>query len=292
MALSTHSLPDTNANSDDNLVEFTTKIIRKTEDFKSFIYTDSKGIPTIGYGNALVVTDPNGVYDVLPSNDLADIFDGVSHSLTPADIELLQDAAAYLNGVKDEETGIVTDEFGAVLSNPFNSSINVTNWNITASDADEMLENTLSSEAGNSATQAVDYIKGLKNVLGQFTNGSDVWDFYKDSPEGAALLSLWYNGQSKLISSSGNLTQALKDKNRVAAWWEIRYGSNGDKLPGLAKRRYWESAIFGLYNDPENVTDVEAQEIIDFLLAPSHYSTIAGKGAGDELEIPSGSVNA
>lgn len=69
------------------------------------------------------------------------------------------------------------------------------------------------------------------------------------------------------------MTAALKNGNRAEAWYEIRYGSNGDKLDGIAKRRYFESATFGLYNDPNNVTTDEAKSI--FRMFTRHRLEIA-----------------
>jgi Ca2+-binding RTX toxin-like protein len=54
------------------------------------------------------------------------------------------------------------------------------------------------------------------------------------------------------------LTNALWNGGRAEAWYEIRYGSNGDKLPGIAKRRYMESALFGLYDNALSTTLDEA----------------------------------
>ncbi len=74
-----------------------------------------------------------------------------------------------------------------------------------------------------------------------------------ESRERLALLSLAYNN---LIGpgKSPSLRQALLDGDRAEAWYQIRYVSNGDQLPGIAKRRYQESELFGLYDNPAGIS--------------------------------------
>lgn len=78
-----------------------------------------------------------------------------------------------------------------------------------------------------------------------------------DTREGLALQSMEFNAGKKLFGNG--LVGALKegDSGRARAWYEIVFNSNlsRDKAdgPGVAKRRYEEGAIFGLY-DPADVT--------------------------------------
>ncbi len=58
----------------------------------------------------------------------------------------------------------------------------------------------------------------------------------------------------------------VDDKNRAETWYQIRHYSNGDTLHGIAKRRYLEAAIFGLFNDPTNVSDAEAHQVLQMVL--------------------------
>ena len=72
----------------------------------------------------------------------------------------------------------------------------------------------------------------------------------ENSRERIALLSLAYNtpdGEKSLLGDG--LATAIRNDDRAEAWFEIRYRSNGDRLPGIAKRRYYESDIFGLYSE-------------------------------------------
>ena len=88
--------------------------------------------------------------------------------------------------------------------------------------------------------------------------------------EHIALLSLAYNnivGERRdaagnfLGWKSPNLRQAMIDGDRAEAWFQIRYDSNGgaSQRVGIAKRRFYESSLFGLSADLSNPTVPEAQ---------------------------------
>ena len=90
------------------------------------------------------------------------------------------------------------------------------------------------------------------------------------SRERAVLLSMWYQTPAYFRRSGDNrnptnIAQALFAGDRAEVWYEIRYGSNGNQLPGIAKRRYAEAQIFGLYNDPSNVNPEEAKQVYRML---------------------------
>ncbi|MFC3116259.1 flagellinolysin [Cellvibrio fontiphilus] len=78
------------------------------------------------------------------------------------------------------------------------------------------------------------------------------------SLERLALLSLAYGGPAKMLGNG--LGGAIKDDNRVRAWFEIRYASNGgDGSSGHAKRRYMESEMFGLYPSSVNFLNPQGE---------------------------------
>ncbi len=99
------------------------------------------------------------------------------------------------------------------------------------------------------------------------------------SQEYAVLLSMWYQspgGSGKngyFMNSAGQpsqMTQALIAGNRAEVWYQMRYqSSQGDN--GIAKRRYAESAVFGLYNEsnaltsPSSVPPLEAEQVYQML---------------------------
>lgn len=109
------------------------------------------------------------------------------------------------------------------------------------------------------------------------------------SRERAALVSLLYNlcgPTSVAISAAIPTTLAWLQMGandpraidqRAEIWYEIRYNSNSATQeaairPGIAKRRYFESELFGLTNDPANVTEDEAKAI--FRMYTRHYDAI------------------
>lgn len=81
------------------------------------------------------------------------------------------------------------------------------------------------------------------------------------SKERVALMDMLYNGGTGLVPKNGGLHSAIKSDNRAEAWFEIRYGSNGDGLDGLANRRIAESDMFGLY-DAGMLTSQDALEVV------------------------------
>ena len=86
------------------------------------------------------------------------------------------------------------------------------------------------------------------------------------SYERLTLLSLKYNsgvGNGNLVGP--NLINALETGDRFRAWFEIRYNSNKDNVAGHQKRRYYESELFGLFNDRNNPSEDEINNIIDTL---------------------------
>ena len=91
------------------------------------------------------------------------------------------------------------------------------------------------------------------------------------SDERIALVSLAYNrgvGMLSGIPRSGvpehAIMDAVRDGDRAEAWFQIRYncwGSNNEAEAGLRKRRFAEAQVFGLYDDPSNVTPDEARNV-------------------------------
>src|SRR5215831_3277782 len=78
------------------------------------------------------------------------------------------------------------------------------------------------------------------------------------SKERAVLISMAYQGSIKSVRSE--LQQAMvTDNNQAEAWYLIRYKAIGSHYGaqdggGHAKRHYYESQVFSLYDNPANVT--------------------------------------
>lgn len=89
--------------------------------------------------------------------------------------------------------------------------------------------------------------------------------------ERIALFSLAYNNPKLLGSGLGT---AIENGNRAEAWFQIRYYSNGGNTPsdGIAKRRYYESEIFGVFANESSPTVDESKDFYRTLQA--HASRI------------------
>jgi len=80
-----------------------------------------------------------------------------------------------------------------------------------------------------------------------------------NSKEYVAVMSLFYNGEGLINSEKRLLAKAIINDNRSEAWFEIRYGSNGNGIH--AGRRYDEAALFDLY-DATQMTVNDAKEVM------------------------------
>lgn len=87
------------------------------------------------------------------------------------------------------------------------------------------------------------------------------------SDERAVVVSLTYNrGPGRMSTHMQGFNNAVTDGDRAEAWYQLRYNSRGtntdpDVQLGLRARRNMEAEIFGLYNDPLNVTSDEARSV-------------------------------
>lgn len=100
------------------------------------------------------------------------------------------------------------------------------------------------------------------------------------SDERVAMVSLAYNrGVGNLSGSQRRdipehpLLEAIRSGDRAEAWFQMRYncwGSDalnkqypnaGSNEAGLRKRRFAEAEVFGLYDDPSNVTPGQARDV-------------------------------
>jgi GH24 family phage-related lysozyme (muramidase) len=91
------------------------------------------------------------------------------------------------------------------------------------------------------------------------------------SDEKIALVSLAYNRGAGMLNGipRSNVPEhavmdAIRDGDRAEAWFQMRYncwGSNDEAEAGLRKRRFAETQVFSLYDDPNNVTPDEARSV-------------------------------
>jgi Ca2+-binding RTX toxin-like protein/GH24 family phage-related lysozyme (muramidase) len=123
------------------------------------------------------------------------------------------------------------------------------------------------------------------------------------STERLALLSMFWNGPTTIGNGLG---QALKNGNRANAWYEIRYRSNPDRptvtnnesiRQGLAKRRYFESDWFAIYNNATQVTLEEAHQVfamyaLNRTLIDAYEKKFGGQVAAADRDYGTGIANA
>jgi Ca2+-binding RTX toxin-like protein len=79
------------------------------------------------------------------------------------------------------------------------------------------------------------------------------------------------------------LNEALKAGNRAEAWYQLRYESTP-----YYTRRYIESQVFGLFADPANVLDAEAQKAIDMYFL--HEANIKAHERDHQSSIKSANI--
>jgi len=112
---------------------------------------------------------------------------------------------------------------------------------------------------------------------------------FETSRERLALSSLEWNGGKGTFGKI--LADAIDRGDRAEAWFEIRYNSNANADQGIAKRRYAEAAIFGLY-DSGVLSASDAKSIYQMLQLHRHaiedYDTIYGSQVANAHALISG----
>ena len=92
------------------------------------------------------------------------------------------------------------------------------------------------------------------------------------SEERVSMVSLTYNrGAGALMGNAAKripehpIMDAIRSGNRAESWFQMRYNCWGSAEAqfegGLRKRRFAEAHVFGLYDDPDNVSPEEARSV-------------------------------
>ena len=235
------------------------------EGFVPRVYSDPKGVPTLGYGFALVTYSGGTGGTLKRREDLDQWLDGIV-TLTSGDEALLSNIVRTLN---ESDPAVTTPAelaaIRAIIPGPGSTAINPMSFAITAEQGRELFDRVMWGYEVGGGPHLPGFAEQLLAKL-----GDSLYDSLDDSYEKVALLSLAYNGGVGIIGERLLGALALQSGNRAAAWYEIRYQSNGDELGGIAKRRYLESSLFGLYNDPANVSDSEARQVLDVFLGDTN----------------------
>ena len=217
-----------------------------TEGFVPTIYKDSKGIPTIGVGYALLVKGKDGKYK--PREDIEKFYEKMGYSL-----EQQEDVKSALLAAQNALNGIS----GAV--NPFKSSASLL-WgsNHTAALNAEIAKY---GSVGTKQQFKTNYWDTDGSIFQEYF--TEVQDFIGDSnwnklteDEQVALYSIYYNGAagSKIKAAINLLTEngtkstsnknELTDKQYIGYLnflYEIVYASNGNNSEAVQNRRFFEA---------------------------------------------------
>lgn len=221
------------------------EFIKNSETVKYNLYDDGTGVASIGIGYNL--RDDNvrdAVLDALTGNNVPSGLDG--------EIETIIDQQWSDDLITGTEVSINNK-----MASYSNQNSNVPNTFVFTSE--QQIQNVFDT------------------IIGEYEDSIDTKfqsTYLPNSYERTAILSLTYNSPSLI---GPKLISAIENDNRAEAWYEIRYNSNSNSQleaiqNGIAKRRYYESEMFGLYKDIHHVTDKEARDV---------FRTIERHGAFD-----------
>lgn len=209
-----------------------------SEGFVPRVYSDHRGIPTLGLGYALLV-DAAG----WPRRDgLRDDFAAIGVTLSDQDETLLDSVSRALAlGRTGEAVNLVAPwqpGEAPALRNAFSFLI----------DKEQARGLFLRVRPGFEAVLA----KRLGSALIEQLAGSQ---------ELMALFSLAYNSPALI---GPGLTAAMKAGERGKVWYEIRFGSNRKRHPGLQNRRDHEAEVFGCLNEqPDGDERLAFQQLVE-----------------------------
>jgi Ca2+-binding RTX toxin-like protein/GH24 family phage-related lysozyme (muramidase) len=200
------------------------------------VYPDSVGIPTIGIGVNL--TDKVNMDLTLQTM--------LSASVAPTVLETFAATAKFSWNIKGVLYTLDAQGNQVALQSELNTLLADYGWPNTTFTLSNTQSDTLFSLLSQSKVTSLQTLLANNHVgIGQNTL------------EFAALASLYYNqtASNPLIATGTTLLKALQNGNRAQAWFQIRYRSNGGQSAsaGIAKRRYYESQLFGLSSSGDSL---------------------------------------
>lgn len=284
MAMTTHSLGRSYLHNDE-----LPRMLHLMEGFQQGVYDDlaAAHYPTIGIGlmlrndtNVVLMLDYLGVFAVSDAKIAQEV---LNNQRPPETHE--ETVARYWNLVSDFSAVIATHTLSRTPGDPPGGSASE---QLLQQDLDSMLalhgvQGTFAIANENDAKALkIKYITGY--TVGPFPTPLPQYTFISkyfstagaqaeldtilanngtvishDTREYKALMSLYFNNPD-LIGTG--LKLALGAGDRAEAWLQIRYYSNGGTPSnGIAKRRYWESEVFGLYDNRDDVGHEEAMAV-------------------------------
>ena len=226
----------------------------------AYPYYDSEGIPTIGYGFNLKNEDGfNAVFNVIFANllesncnshalEICNIIKAKNTNLGDLDSYSYQQCKNLASNFKQafwagkwknkKEKGESDQELQSKIQDFIRNHLNIEKeFSLTKEQSKIILASLIDKK-----------IRTIINSteIGSKTTREGIVKTFFGSSEGVALLSLYYNNPSLI---GGGLRGAYEEKNRFKMWFEIRYNSNKGKDIGIAKRRFAESNVFGLFEN-------------------------------------------
>jgi len=229
-------------------------LLKRREDSNNagqHIYSDSKGVPTLGIGYAL--TNDKGV-----ARKMQEIKSHMKETLSPEKYQAIDwhELDTFLNKhlnhlsnshLSNHQKHVKTrDAIATYKDNAGNHELH-----LTTDEEKALLSKTLP-----------EFEKSLDHHLGK-----DAHTLLPLSEERIAVISQQYRLGSR---GTPSLLTAIKEENRAEAWYEIRYNSNFDKEPGNASRVVEESNLFKLYD--KTPSHKAMQDIID--METKHHDKI------------------
>ena len=209
--------------------DFLFETIAESEGFVPRVYSDHRGIPTLGLGYALLVDAPGWPPRAGLDADLA----AVGITLTEADRALLTSVAGQLSR---GAVSAAKESVPAWLPGEVSAARNVFGFLISRAQGKDLFERI-----------RPEYESVLEKRL-----GSALLQSLAGSQELVVLFSLAYNSPALI---GPGLSAALRDGAREKAWYEIRFGSNRDRHRGLQNRRDHEAELFGALNAEPTVEE-------------------------------------
>ena len=249
-------------------------------------------LPTAGYGYAMVLKDDAGLL-VVPDYVRGNLIDTFGSAIGDTYTGYLEQYSVVFNRVATTPAAIERKERDLAR---FHLLIVPGLGTIDETEARQLFDYGFDRAQTNLITRLNTQLKILRI---NSTTGAQIVSGLEGSKELIALLSLQYHGVV-----GGLLTKAIVEGRRADAWYEIRYGSNNkNPLPnkpsnfdkfahGTAKRRYFESEIFGLYDNGSPIP-AEATAVYDMytrahktkiLPYENAYSSELQNGVADYLD--------
>ncbi|WP_135078546.1 Ig-like domain-containing protein [Terasakiella sp. SH-1] len=249
-------------------------------------YIDSKGVPTIGYGYALIYEKGKNKWAARELKTINKKLEGTGIKFTADDHKVLVELA----NTKKKGTSVADQE--SLLSRAQKNG--QLNYTVITSQKNTLLDNTYE-----------EYIQAVKSQIHnrldkQAGYGVEVADQLvsqlEQSQELVVLTSMAYNNVGLI---GPNLSKALADGRRDDAWMEVRFRSNkpatiagvsDSRDGGIDNRRKAEAAKFGFFETGRDIpeTPVEAQlfanyiarnygEIVEYIHAVTRYDKVENK---------------